>query len=226
MIPPEKIHESLKALIDEPSQHKEKECRDFIKYAVDLFVPYTGSTNILGDEEEYPGHTGPNDLIVFCERNCGGLIEKHAYIWEIKSPQAPVFIRDTNNRVKPSQKFVDAENQLLHYWEDCKTEQFREKFEVSSLECIHLGGILIGRRSSLVSGDYDESKSGRLYKTALNLRKRCLYKEVGIQVLVWDDVLDFIKPTAEITQTKTGHLEAITIANDRSSGILSSDDGI
>lgn len=227
MNPPNKEnYDALKALIDEPKSHKEKECRKFIKFALDLFVPYTGSTTILDDEEEYPGHTGPNDLIVFCERCSGGLVEKHAYIWEIKSPQAYVFDEDTKNRVKPSQKYVDAENQLLHYWEDCKNEQFRERFGISSLDCIHLGGVLIGRRSSLVHGDYDEDKGKRLYKTALNLRKKCFYNEVGIQILVWDDILDFIKPADEITKEKSGDLGTLTIATGSSAEVLSSDDSI
>ncbi len=55
---------------------------------------------MLDDETEYPGHTGPSDLIVFCERKCGGVSEKYAYIWEVKAPQADVFVKDTENRVK------------------------------------------------------------------------------------------------------------------------------
>ncbi|MCP4610454.1 MAG: hypothetical protein GY845_17235 [Planctomycetes bacterium] len=138
----------LEALINETEHHREKECRKYISMALDLFVPYTGSTTMLDDETEYPGHTGYSDLIVFCERSCGGISEKYAYIWEIKSPQSDVFVKDTENRVKPSPEFVQAENQLLHYWEDCKTEQFRSTFEISHLDCILLGGILIGKEST------------------------------------------------------------------------------
>ncbi len=216
-------YDSLKKLVDEPVKHKEKECREFIHYALDLFVPFTGVTTILGDENEYPGHSGPNDLIVFCERNYGGIKEKYAYIWEIKSPQTSIFMRDNNSRVKPSTEFVKAENQLLHYWEDCKTEQFRAKFEISNLDCICLGGILIGKENNLVSGNYQEEKKRHLYKTAINLRKRCLYSHFGIQVLIWDDVLEFIKTPINITEDKHGDIGAVAISGKQQPAIIISD---
>jgi len=219
-------YESLKKIVDEPVKHKEKECREFIPYALDLFVPFTGVTTILGDESEYPGHSGPNDLIVFCERSCGGIKEKHAYIWEVKSPQTPVFIEDSKNRVKPSPEFVKAENQLLHYWEDCKTEQFRAKFDISHLDCICLGGILIGKADNLVSGNYEENKKKQLYKTAINLRKKCLYSPSGIQVLIWDDVLEFIKTPINITEDKYGDIGAVTISGKQQPETIISDPSI
>lgn len=75
----------LNDLVSETECYREKECRVFIPFAIDLFVPYTATTKVLDDETEYPGHTGPSDLIVFCERNCGGVSEKYAYIWEVKA---------------------------------------------------------------------------------------------------------------------------------------------
>lgn len=219
-------YKSLQQLVAESNSHKEKECREFISYALDLFVPFTGVTTILGDRSEYPGHTGPNDLIVFCERSCGGIKEKYAYIWEVKSPQTNVFIKDSENRVKPSPEFVKAENQLLHYWEDCKTEQFRAKFDISNLDCICLGGILIGKEDTLVSGDYEEPKKKQLYKTAINLRKKCLYSPSGIQVLIWDDILEFIKAPCNITEDKHGDIGSVTISGKQQPETIISTNGI
>lgn len=204
------------------THHKEKECRKYIPMALDLFVPFSGSTTILDDETEYPGHTGPSDLIIFCERTCGGLKEKYAYFWEVKSPQTYVFVKDTENRVKPSIEFVQAENQLLHYWDDCKNEKFRGDFDISTIETIRPGGILIGQTSNLVKGDYSESQKNRLYRTALQLRKQCLYGTYGIQVLIWDDILDFLKPVKPITEDKKGTVGIVQLSGSTLSVVGSS----
>ncbi len=224
--PPKDAFIELSNLVSETEHHREKECREFIPLALDLFVPFTGSTTVLDDETEYPGHTGPSDLIVFCERNCGGVSEKYAYIWEVKAPQADIFVQDTENRVKPSAEFVQAENQLLHYWEDRKTEKFRSDFGISHIDHITFGGILIGKKSTRVRGCYDETKKNRLFRTALNLRKQCLYGHTGIQVLIWDDVIDFIKPSDPITEDKFGDIGSVSITTVGPPDIVSSDPGI
>ncbi len=216
----------LNTLISDTEHHREKECRKFIPMALDLFVHYSGSTTILDDETEYPGHTGPSDLIIFCERTCGGFSEKYAYIWEVKSPQTIVFVQDTENRVKPSPEFVQAENQLLHYWDDCKTERFCDNFWLSNIDSILLGGILIGQESTLVKGEYEEAKKKRLYKTALNLRKQCLYGRFGIQVMIWNDVLDFLKPVKSITEDKKGNVGPVPLSGSNLSKVGSSDHSI
>ena len=223
---PNNKYDALKVLIDEPKKHKEKECRAFISGALDLFVPFTGVTTVLGDEDEYPGHSGPNDLIVFCERSCGGVVEKYAYIWEVKSPQTAIFVKDTKNRVKPSPEFMKAENQLLHYWEDCKTEQFRAKFEITHLDHILPGGILIGKSNTLVSSGYKDDKKKQLYKTAINLRKKWFYNQAGIQVLIWNDILDFINAPITITEEKPVDIGVLAISGAGQAGVIISDQGI
>ena len=226
MNPPNNKYEFLKGLIDEPVKYKEKECRAFIPGALDRFVPFTGVTTVLGEEDEYPGHSGPNDLIIFCERSCGGVVEKYAYIWEVKSPQTAIFVKDTENRVKPSPEFIKAENQLLHYWEDCKTEQFRAKFDISHLDHILPGGILLGKKDTLVSSGYVEDKKKQLYKTAINLRKKWFYNPAGIQVFIWDDILDFIKVPTKIPEEKPGDIGAVSISGSEQAGTIISGQGI
>lgn len=216
----------LNDLISEKNHHKEKECRKFIPMVLDLFVPFSGSTTILDDQTEYPGHTGPSDLIIFCERSCGGITEKYAYIWEVKSPQTNVFVKDTENRVKPSPEFVQAENQLLHYWYDCKTEVFRDKFSLTNINSILPGGILIGQESTRVKGKYNVAEKKRLYRTALNLRKQCLYTFSGIQVMIWDDVLNFLKPVKPITEDKKGNVSPVPLSGSTLSEVGRSDDSI
>lgn len=217
------IYMKLSTLVEDKKHHNEKECREYLPVALSLFVPYSGHTTILDNESEYPGHTGPSDLIIFCERTSGGVSEKYAYIWEVKSPQTNVFVEDTQNRVKPSPEFVQAENQLLHYWYDCKTEQFRKEFSLTSIDNVLLGGILIGNGSTLVKGGYEESKKRRLYRTALNLRKECFYGRDRIQVLIWDDVLAFLKPPELRTGEKTGTVVDVTISDSTMSRVGSSE---
>jgi len=221
----EDAFKELNSLISD-THHREKECRKYIPMALDLFVPFSGSTTIFDDKTEYPGHTGPSDLIIFCERTCGGLTEKYAYIWEVKSPQTFVFVKDTENRVKPSTEFLQAENQLLHYWDDCKNEKFRVDFGLSKIDTILPGGILIGQKSMLLKGEYKEAKKKQLYRTALNLRKQCLYGDYGIQVLIWDDILDFLKPVKPITEDKRGNVGIVHLSGSTLSVVGSSEPSI
>ena len=144
-------------------------------------------------EEELPGASGPSDLVIICDRYEHGDPVRSAYIWEIKAPQEVVFSRCNSNRIRPSAALNKAENQLFDYWNDCTTSQFRDAYAISSLDEIHLGGIVIGQRSTRLKCNYSEIRRNALYKKAMGLRKKLVYKPNDIRLYLWDDINDFIK---------------------------------
>lgn len=184
----------LQALISD-IDHKEFECKEFLTHARDILVKATPS-RYIDQESEYRGHTGDSDYLVVCATlDEAGQECIEAYVWEAKAPQCFLFEPDTRTRVRPTKEFVSAENQLLHYFDELQgSEQFREDFNITHHENIKLGGIIIGSRNRLVkSNSYSVSQTTRLFRRALNLRKRYLYGQSGIKVMTWDDILDYLK---------------------------------
>ena len=187
------LADELEALLLREEKN-EIECREYIKYVLDFMVPYTGIYSIVHSSEERPGTSGPSDLIIVCERQKYRKPTKSAHIWEIKAAQEPAFVRCNNQRVRPSQPFIKAENQLLHYWNDCLNAQFREEHGITSDSEIHLGGVVISCERTKVSGaDYDEYLRDSLYRKASDLRQTQFYKTSGIKIMIWDEILDVLK---------------------------------
>lgn len=208
----QRVHGELEALISD-SKNKEKECRRYLRYVRDLLVDVTSAT-FLDEAEEYRGHSGDSDYIIVCRAlEESGIESNKAYIWEAKAPQVYLFQQDTNNRVKPTKQFVSAENQLLHYYEECRgSEQFREEFGITHGDDVRLGGLIIGSRATWVKGsDYDETTLDRLYKKALNLRTRYLYGHSGIKVMIWDHILQVFENDVPPRQSGKHFHEPVTI---------------
>jgi hypothetical protein len=187
------LHEELLLLMRHPGQN-EVECRRYLRYAKELLVRITPK-EFIAEADEYRGHSGDSDYIIVC-KVCdeAGIQSNQAYIWEVKAPQCYIFEEDTTNRVKPTRDFISAENQLLHYFEESKnSDQFREEFEITHPENVKLGGIIIGSKETLVrSRSYRPEIAFRLYKRALDLRRRYLYGESGIRIVIWDTILDHL----------------------------------
>ena len=203
--------------------HKEFECKEFLTHARDILVKATPS-RYIDQESEYRGHTGDSDYLVVCATlDEAGQECIEAYVWEAKAPQCFLFEPDTKTRVRPTKEFVSAENQLLHYFDELQgSEQFREEFNITHHENIKLGGIIIGSRNRLVkSNSYSVSQTTRLFKRALNLRKRYLYGQSGIKVMTWDDILDYLKGggPAQRQDVKQGSVSITGIVN-----VVTSDD--
>lgn len=203
--------------------HKEFECKEFLTHARDILVKATPS-RYIDQESEYRGHTGDSDYLVVCATlDEAGQECIEAYVWEAKAPQCFLFEPDTKTRVRPTKEFVSAENQLLHYFDELQgSEQFREEFNITHHENIKLGGIIIGSRNKLVkSNSYSVSQTTRLFKRALNLRKRYLYGQSGIKVMTWDDILDYLKGggPAQRQDVKQGSVSITGIVN-----VVTSDD--
>lgn len=150
----------------------------------------------MSEAEEYRGHTGDSDYLIVCKAvDEAGIEANKAYLWEVKAPQCYLFEADTNNRVRPTKEFISAENQLLHYYEESKgSTMFRDEFEITHPDNVRLGGLIIGSKKTWVKGgSYDPSTLVRLYTRALNLRKKYLYGDSGIRIIIWDHLLESLK---------------------------------
>lgn len=181
----------------EDDSHKEIECRAFLDLTKEKLVK-NSPDKFLRFEPEYRGHTGDSDVVITCEvENDAGVRCIEAYIWEVKAPQCYVFEFDNNNRVKPTKDLISAENQLLHYYEEYKkSETFKQEFEITSSDNIHIGGIIIGQKSRLVKPNQNYSaplKTNSLYTRAINCRKEHFYKASRIDFIIWDRILDLLR---------------------------------
>ncbi|WP_345887295.1 Shedu anti-phage system protein SduA domain-containing protein [Shewanella algae] len=207
------IVQQLQSLMNEDG-HTEIQARDYIEYAKDLFVHETPS-QFFELQSEYRTTNGDIDLIVPCIlEDDAGVEKKVVYIWEVKSPQTTIFCYDNRNRVKPTPELVKAENQLLHYYEECKlNQQFRNEFEIVDPEDVRLGGILIGKRDTLVQDhqNYNNDKKRTLYNKASSYRARHFYRASGIKLLTWDKVLNQISGSV-VEPVEPEQLEAISIS--------------
>jgi hypothetical protein len=120
-----------------------------------------------------------------------GIKRVHAYIWELKAPQCYQFEYNNDNRIRPTPELIQAENQLLWYYDETKGDQtFHRRFNVLPTH-IYCGGIIIGCDQTLVrdtKGRYDEVTKGKLYEDAITIRDY-FYNEQRIRLMTWNHVL-------------------------------------
>lgn len=191
------LYDELKILMDDVA-HKEIQCRKYLEHAKDKLIKCT-PLHFKRFVPEYRGHNGDSDLIISYETvSDAGIKCTEAYIWEIKSPQCHIFEYDNSNRVKPTADLISAENQLLHYFEESqKSTQFLEEFELTSPDHLHIGGVIIGSSKTLVKPHKqykDDLAIRHLYTRASKYRAKHFYKASSIELLIWDRILDLLKP--------------------------------
>jgi len=194
------LYGQLKNLIDD-KHNKELECRRYLHYAKYLLFKET-VINFVYVETEYRAHTGDSDYVISGEvRDESGVLCTRAYVWELKAPQCFVFEKDTENRLRPTRDLVQAENQLLNYFDELKgSSRAHAEFGVSHPENVRLGGVIIGCSRTKVKGDYETAKKARLYEIA----RRCrdfLYNPANIRLILWDRVLEQLEERMFINQT-------------------------
>jgi hypothetical protein len=182
--------ETLKAYVNEPRKHREKECGNYLIHAAELLLP--GSPTQVVNVSEDRNFFGGTDFVISAEiRDDTNRTARHAYIWELKAPQCFLFEMDTRNRCRPTHAFLQGENQLLHYfYESSGNDRFRERVRVIEHENIHIGGLVIGTRERILKGSLEIQKAD----TALKIRENYLYRAHAIRVLTWDRILDFLRP--------------------------------
>jgi hypothetical protein len=184
------IYQDLRDLIN-CEDNKEHECRYYLQYIKHVLVKNRAIT-YNSVETERIGNVGRSDYIISAIIDEGGNESVRAYLWELKAPQCYIFVKDTDNRLKPSVELIDAENKLLHYYyENRDNGLFHRQYSITNSDDVRLGGIIIGSKDRRVRGDYDEDLKNRLYSVAKATRDH-LYSN-DIVLLTWDDVLAYLQ---------------------------------
>jgi hypothetical protein len=172
-------------------ENRELECRAFLRYAKDLLVLPDIADRFVDVETERIEYLGRSDYLVVANVFRSGDRYRRAYLWELKAPQCVIYEEDTRTRLKPSQDFVDAENQLLNYYYGLKENNiFREQYEICAPSDISLGGIIIGCERTKVRGNYTEAEKISRYNIAKRVKDQ-LY-DGKIKVRTWDEICSFI----------------------------------
>ena len=199
----------LKELV-ESERYKELECRFYLQYVKDFLMKET-PIEFVTVETEYITTPGRSDYIISGKLIDSGTYRTHAYLWELKAPQCYIFEKDTENRLKPSSDLIDAENKLLHYYDDLRTSDTARQDIGVGRDChIHLGGIIIGRENALVNGEFASPyRKKALYSRAIDSR-RILYDDAGIKLVTWDQILSQLKPV-ELQRVTRVSGEVITV---------------
>jgi len=186
------LYDKLRTLIYDTKQ-REHECREYLKYAADVLFR-DGGTEIKCDVE-YRGHSGDSDFIVIGRAHGSGSDCIRAYLWELKAPQLFLFVEDKSsaNRLFPSKDLLEAENQLLNYYDELRDSvEFRSEFGITHPSNVCMGGIIIGRDNTKVKGDMEVDKRDGLYEKAFRCRN--LFYRSEIRLMLWNTILDQLLP--------------------------------
>jgi len=204
--------EELKRLIDDTQHHNEEECKEYLKYVPGLFIrdSFRDNRNILRIKTEYRHHTGDSDYIISANVSANGIGCARAYVWEIKAPQCFVFRKTNENRAEPSPDLIQAETQLLHYYDDLKhqTKYLFEEFKVPLAEDLCFGGIIIGCNRTKVERAENETEMNTLFNRAIRCRNYFYEHAKGtIKLMLWDEILPFLSG-GEYIHTEHKRVEA------------------
>ena len=186
------LYDELKALVYDEN-NRELECRDYLQYAADLLFRDSGIDIVC--DYEYRGHRGDSDYIVSGRGRESGSDCIRAYIWELKAPQCFVFVQDhsSHNRLMPSKDLIQAENQLLNYYDELKeSADFRADLNIVHPSNVCMGGIIIGCDETKVKGNFDGLTKARFYEKALRCRN-LLYRSENIRLMLWNSILDHLR---------------------------------
>lgn len=186
----------LKNLIDLSDTQDELECRKYLSYAEEFLFKKDVLVTRLYSERELPTNMGITDYVI------SGIIGNNpyfdpdcvkAYVWEFKAPQCFVFRKETENRLCPTKELFEAENQLLNYYHALKYNlTLVNRFKAGHPKNVFIGGIIIGSRERLVTGELEEEKKKALLKEAFDIRNSYFYAQTGLYLVTWSDVLDYL----------------------------------
>jgi hypothetical protein len=138
--------------------------------------------------------------------------EMITFLWELKAPQCYIFEKDTENRLKPSKDLISAENQLLHYYHECKhNADFLRTHGITHPDMIYAGGIIIGKESTKVKNFKDKSKANSLFQKINHIRKQYFYSHLSIRIITWDTIFDFIQSNSHTGERKKGTKKRVAL---------------
>jgi hypothetical protein len=186
----ERLCQDLQRLIDD-TQNRERECREYLMHAKELLISPDLVVCIVEVEMERIENLGRSDYVLVADVLRSGDLYRRAYLWELKAPQCFIYEEDTRTRLKPTQDFIDAENQLLNYYYGLKANDvFLQQYQINAPSDISLGGIIIGCHRTKVRGNYSETEKTSCYNIAKRVRDQ-LY-DGKLKVRTWDEICSFI----------------------------------
>lgn len=176
------------------TSRRETECCNYLKFAIPMLVdPMFNNPEIILSRTEQQGSTGRSDFIVLCDMPIGSETRRQMWVWEAKAPQLAMFKVQTNERLTPSPDLVEAENQLINYFDEYQGNSYiTEKYGIKHKDDIKLGGIIISRDDNQVKEDKDVSladvEKKSLAGIALRIRTTHFYHQ-NIRVITWNHIL-------------------------------------
>ena len=184
--------EALRALMMDVAQ-REVECQEYLQYAHLLLAPPI--SRVVQLVREQVAMAGRSDYFLLCEVTEVEL-RRRLVLWEAKAPQLAPFEVATQNRLIPSRALVEAENQLLYYFDEYRSNgQFLDRYQIRHPDDVRLGGIVIGRNDNWVRQPAVNALPGevlrQLASSALRIRDEHFYRS-RIRVLTWDSIVNVI----------------------------------
>ena len=187
--------QSLRDLMADGPQ-REVECQAFLAHAHPLLAPPL--SRVVQIVREQVAMAGRSDYFMLCE-----VVEltprRRLILWEAKAPQLAPFEIATRNRLMPTRALVEAENQLLYYYDEYRSSaQFLDRYGIRHADDVKLGGIVIGRDDNLVrlrAADVASAEElTQLASSALRIRDEHFYRG-RIRLLTWDRVAQVLEPS-------------------------------
>lgn len=179
---------------------REVECQEYLQRAHALLAPPL--SKVMQVVREQVAMAGRSDYFLLCEVQ---EVEprRRLILWEAKAPQLAPFEVATQNRLIPSRALVEAENQLLYYYDEYRSNgQFLDRYGIRHADDVRLGGIVIGRSNNWVRQIANNPLPGLVAKqmaqSALRIRNEHFYRG-QIRVLTWDQIANVLEPVAPIS---------------------------
>jgi hypothetical protein len=184
--------EALRVLMQGAAQ-REVECQAFLQYANFLLAPPL--SRVVQVVREQVAMTGRSDYFLLYEVTEVNLRRK-LVLWEAKAPQLAPFEIVTQNRLIPSRALVEAENQLLYYFDEYRSNgQFLDRYELRHPDDVKLGGIIIGRDDNQVRRKGTNTISNeallQLASSAYRIRDEHFYRG-RIRLHSWDRIVQVL----------------------------------
>ncbi|MFM2056919.1 MAG: hypothetical protein RLY71_1304 [Pseudomonadota bacterium] len=186
---------TLRELISDEAQ-REIECQAYLAHAHPLLAP--PFSRVVQVVREQVAMAGRSDYFILCEVT-ESTPRRRLILWEAKAPQLAPFEVATRNRLIPSRALVEAENQLLYYFDEYRSSsQFLDRYGLRHADDVKLGGIVIGNDANLVRSSTKNNLSHeeltQLASSALRIRDEHFYRG-RIRLLTWDRIAQILDPS-------------------------------
>lgn len=174
-------------------EQREVECQAYLERANALLAP--PMSRVIQTVREQVAMAGRSDYFFICEV-AEIELRRRLILWEAKAPQLPPFEVITQNRLIPTRALVEAENQLLYYFDEYRSNgQLLDRYRIRHPNDVRLGGIIIGRDDNLVrpkaSIELSQEALRQMAWSAIRIRNEHFYRD-QIRILTWDRIADVV----------------------------------